>query len=237
MILEAFAQGIGGKVSEDYELQEGYSAFYGVVGIEPLWRRARSRDFYYLDNSFFDSARRTHFRVGVNRLQSWGDCTQRDRFNSLGIKVKPWRKGRHVVVVMQSEHFMNEVACWPLGSVGWQEYILNHLKLTTDRPIVVRHWSRDKTERARTLKADLQDAHMLVTHASAAANEALLEGVPVMVTDPECPAHLFASSYVESPRYEDGREEWAARLCNSMWTLEELRNGERLVRGSGSGWR
>jgi hypothetical protein len=227
LVLEAFAQGCGGKLAETYELKEGYSAFYGVVGLEPLWRQAKEFGYYYLDNSFFDAARGTHFRVAKNRLQDGSGIPDFHRLKRFGIQIKPWQRGRHIVVAMQSDHFMREVVGWTGGADGWQANVLNQLKKQTDRPIVVRHWNRDKHERAKSLKADLQGAHALITHASAAANEALIDGIPVFVTDPLCAAAPMGGTWdVENPAYPEGREEWAATLCNRMWTLDELRQGK-----------
>lgn len=221
VILQAFAEGAGGH-NED-----GPLSFYGVVGLEATWREARRvGEYFYLDNSFFDVSRGTHYRVSKNKLQESSGAPDWDRFKQLGIEVKPWKKGRHILVVMQSDHFMREVACWPGGSVGWQEWVLTKLKGETDRPIVVRHWSRDKNERARTLKQDLIDCHMLVTHASAAATEALLEGVPVTVTCDESAALDMSSWWgIEKPCYPENRCEWAAGLAAMQWDLEELRQG------------
>ena len=234
LVLEAFAAGCvgaihGGPVAR--ELSPGAAAFYGVVGIEHLLRQARAerRDYYYADNAYFDRARQKLFRVEKNGLQASGKVEPAyERLNALGITVKPWtRTGRHVLVVMQSPHFMREVAAYPGGAEGWQNDTLWALKKHTDRLIVVRHWSRDKAERARTLQDDLKNAWALVTHASAAANEAVLAGVPVFITGPcaALPMGLSQLEQIESPRRPDGREEWAAGLAARQWTLDEFRSG------------
>lgn len=222
LVLEAFAAGAGGQS------KDGTPAFYGVVGLESLWREARARgDYWYLDNAFLDCVRSTHFRAARNRLQDGAGKPDWVRFKSMGIEVKPWRKdGRHILVAMQSEHFMKEVAVWPGGAIGWQDTVLRRIKEATDRPIVVRHWSRDKNERMRSLQSDLKGAWALVTHASAAANEAVLNGVPVFVTDPLCAAAPMAGSWdIEKPNYPETRPEWAAGLAGRMWTLDEMREG------------
>lgn len=79
----------------------------------------------------------------------------------------------------------------------------------------------------RTLQEDLKDAHCVVTHMSAAANEALIAGVPVFVTG-LCAASPLASGSlkeIEHPRYPSGREEWLAGLAGAQWTLDEFRRG------------
>lgn len=228
LVLEAFTEGCAGRVVESMELEEGTAAFYGVVRLESLYRQARARgDWIYCDNAFLDVVRGTHFRAARNRLQDGAGKPDWARFKEMGIEVKPWRKdGRHIVVVMQSEHFMKEVVGWPHGAVGWQQDVLHRIKKSTDRPILVRHWSSNKAERAKTLANDLQNAWALVTHASAAANEALLAGVPVFVTE-DCAASPMAGEWnIDAPFYPEDREAWAAGLAAKMWTLEEMRAGD-----------
>lgn len=228
-ILEAFAAGCGGSMQQT--LRPGAAAFYGVVGLERTFAEARGdgRDWYYLDNAYVDAARGTHYRVGRNELQAARMLRPDfDRLGALNLEIKPWRRdGRHVVVAAQSDHFMQHVANWPRGGPAWLEHVLRALKRATDRLIVVRHWSSNKLERARSLRHDLDGAWALVTHMSAAANEAVLAGVPVFVTGPcaALPMGLSDLSAIERPRRPDGRHEWVAGLAGAMWTLEEMRMG------------
>jgi hypothetical protein len=223
LVLEALAAGTPPGA-------DGVPAFFGVVGIEGVWQEARSRgEYLYLDNAFLDSCRGTHFRVGVNALQTVAKQPNWDRRAQLKLGIEPWRRdGRHIVVAAQSAHFMEHVAGWPGGVTAWQLHVLESLNQHTDRPIIVRHWSRDKGERAKTLRQDLDGAWALVTHMSAAATEAVLAGIPVFTTG-ACAAREMGLSElekIENPRRPDGRQEWAARLAASQWTLEELAAGD-----------
>ncbi len=209
------------------ELEPGGAAFYGVrPGWLHLWEQAKreARDWFYLDNSFVDAGREAYFRVGVNATQSWSTRpSDGKRLAQLGVRVQPWRRtGSHIVVCLQSEDYMRPVANWPSGVLGWQEHVLRALRPHTDRLIVVRGKKAD-----RPLAQELGEAWLLVAHSSAAAVEALIAGVPVIVTDPACAASGFSSAFeaVESPRRPDGREEWAARLADSQWTSSEMRDG------------
>lgn len=204
--------------------------FYGHSPLG-LWQAARNdtaRVWYYADNSYFDVCRGRLYRVERNALQADGrGAPDWERWKSLQLGVRPWRRGgRHVVVCVQSDPFMREVARWPGGADGWQREVLLKLKLHTDRPMVVRTWSRDKARQAGSLGAELANAWALVTHSSAAANEALLAGVPVFVTG-ECAARAMAGELkdIESPRMPDGREAWAAALAARQWSIEEIRVG------------
>ena len=227
LVLDAFAAGAGGRIAnQTTALEAGSAAFYGVVGIEHLVRLsvAEGRDWFYGDNSFFDAGRGRFYRFARNAVQIARPAPpDHARLAALGVEVKPWKKvGRHIVVVEQSEHFLNLV-----GAKHWLLRVLTDLKLHTDLPLRVRRWSRDKASAAVTLRQDLEGAWALVTHMSAAANEALLAGVPVFTSGP-CAASPMASgqlSEIERPRYPEGREDWAAGLANSQWTLDEMRSG------------
>jgi hypothetical protein len=222
VILEAFAQGCGGEIRDSFE--PGPSAFFGVVGIEHMLNLclAEKREFYYGDNAFFDVCRTKYYRFSKNEIQlSRLGKPDFDRLKRLGIKPSPWKKGKNIIVVEQSPHFLNLV-----GIPGWLTLILSAIKQHSDRPVIVRRWSRDKQKAVSTLRADLQNAHCLITHMSAGANESLLSGVPVFVSGP-CAATPMSSgdlSNIENPKYPD-REEWAAGLANHQWTLDEMKSG------------
>lgn len=227
-MLEAFAAGCGGSIAAMTlpALRIGAAAFYGVVGIEHLFHVARlaGRDWYYGDNAYFDRARGRFFRFTRNALQLT-DLVKPDyaRLKALGITPRRAAGNRgHIVVVEQSEHFLHLV-----GEAGWLERTLAALRRHTGRPILVRRWRRDKDKAARTLGADLAGAWALVTHMSAAANEALLAGVPVFVTGP-CAATPLASGSladIERPIAPEDVEYWAAGLAARQWTLDEMRAG------------
>jgi hypothetical protein len=228
-VLEAFAAGCGGKLDSTLaqKLQPGDAAFYGVrPGWLHLWNQAKveKRNWYWLDNSWFDSSRETMFRVGCNAVQSWSHkLSTGTRLARLGVRIRPWQKrGAHIVVCNQSDEFMRTIARWPDGAAGWQRTIVKHLQASTERKIVV----RDK-QCPRPLAEDLKEAWLLITHSSAAAIEALISGVPVIVTDRDCASAGFSTPFdeIERPHYRDGREGWAARLADSQWTLQELRTG------------
>lgn len=192
-----------------------------------LWRQVQleQRRWYYLDNAYFDCVRGTQFRVGVEAFQATGaEAPDWRRYEALRIAVAPWQRlGRHIVVVPQSDWFLRGLC----GQGDWLADVLRTLKAHTDRPIVVRHWQSDKARAAADLQADLAGAWALVTHMSAAANEALLTGIPVFTTG-RCAATRMGLSElerIEQPRRPDGREAWAAALAGRQWTIDELRDG------------
>ena len=235
-VLDAFAAGVtasGGLGRLEPvtvpQLDSGAAAFYGVrPSWKHLWRQAlaEERDWYYLDNSWFDASRERYFRVGVNATQSWSPRpSDGTRLAALGVEVKPWRPdGRHIVVCPQSLEYLACVAGWAWGGQDWLKHVLHELKLNTDRRLIIRAKGG-----ARPLAADLIGARALVTHSSAAAIEALLAGVPAIVTDRSCAAAPLAMMFadIEAATIPEpaGRHDWAARLADSQWNLTELRDG------------
>ena len=232
-VLAAFAAGCGANVhlSGPNSLAPAPSAaaFYGVVGIEHLLNlaRAEAREWYYGDNSYFDSGRGKYYRFTKNAFQAVKPFAEADfdRLKALGVEIKPWRtEGSHIVIVEQSAHFHDISFAEP----HWASKVITELRKHTDRPLKVRYWRRDKDKASAALRNDLMGAWALVTHMSAAANEALAAGVPVFVSG-QCAAAPLASGElagIESAKTPDGRELWAARLSASQWTLEEMRNGK-----------
>ena len=205
---------------------DGAAAFYGVVGIEHLFAAAKWRVWYYGDNAYFNAGRGKFYRFTRCAFQETAPTVapDHDRLRKLGVSVRPWAiGGRHIVVVEQSPHFLKLSG----AGEGWLAETMITLRRHTDRPIIIRPWSRSKAKISATLEQDLKGAHALVTHMSAAANEALVAGIPVFCSI-QCAAGAFSGgdlSTIEHPLHRQGREDWAARLAAAQWTLDELRAG------------
>lgn len=193
--------------------------FYGVNETNAaVWERIldSGSDWYYIDNSYFDAMRGHQFRVTKNRVQvnPFGLKSDGVRFASLGLNLKPWQTNSHghVVVVEQSPSFMSTVAKDP----NWFHRTL--LDLDRERT-VVRGWHNDKLKQQATLVGDLRGAKFLVTHSSAAAVTATIEGIPPEV-DPmsamDCGALL----------YSDMRLRILEVLADNQFTINEMKNGE-----------
>jgi hypothetical protein len=224
-VCEAFIAGCANERHDNWP-----AVFYGVDDSNvDIWRSvlAERRPYYYIDNSYFDETRGTHFRVTRNGLQHTGvgktDCK---RFRALNIPIRPWRaSGAHVVLCPQSESFMRTLAAWPFTS-DWTAVTLEALARFTKRQLRVRSWNRDKTAAAATLDDDLDDAHALVTWSSAAAVTAVLRGVPIICTGPSAAAIMGGDvADIENLPRPALRENWAGVLADQQWTLQEMREG------------
>lgn len=223
----AFIRGCGGQIGTD-RLRDGAAVFYGVdASNESIWRqvKAQEREFYVIDNSYFDSSRQQYFRVTKNALQHSGIGTSDgQRFFSLGIPIQEWKTGgKHIVVCPQSDSFMRVMVG---AGQDWMPRTLDALSKLTKREIRVRAWSPDKGALSRTLVDDLEGAHALVTWSSAAAVTAVLAGVPV-VTLGQCAAEPMAGGLHEIewlPKRD--RVNWAGTLADNQWTLSEMKEGK-----------
>jgi hypothetical protein len=213
-ICEAFAAGV-----DDYKaivctsipnrLLDGDAFFYGVREQHAhLWMqcKAEGRNYYYADNSYFDCARESRFRVTKNAIQHRGiGETDGLRFKSLGLQVKPMRwNGEHVLICEQSEEFMRVVA----GDPDYFRRVTETVK-AWGMKVLVR-----KKDTPRRFTDDLAGAKLLVTWSSAAAVGALLEGVRVAVGPYCCATHAGSN-----------RKKWASVLADNEWTLEEMASG------------
>lgn len=197
--------------------------FYGVneTNLEAWrWVRACGEPFWYIDNSYFDHTRKTHFRVTKNALQcQWTLPNDGARWRAIEVPLKPWNcvwTGL-IVVCPQSDNFMHNVARYH------GNWLADTLKLIEERvdgkvPVIkVRPWSRDKKALSATLVGDLVGADWLFTHSSAASVAATIHGVPIHV-DPK--AALFGLR----PNDKE-REHAMGTLADNQWTLEEIRAG------------
>jgi hypothetical protein len=222
-VLEAFAAGCGGQMASTNveRLESGAAAFYGVrPGWSHLWRQAQieRREVYYIDNAFFDDAREERFRVGRNVVQMY-EFPKLD-YPSFRRPILPWREaGEHIVVCPQSNEFM---ICVERFTEQWTDWVTRRLRMYTTRPLIIRA-KRDR----RPLAEDLKGAWALVTHTSAAANEAIISGIPAFTTG-LCAAASMSNhdlAQIERPRCPNGREQWASSVAAHEWTLDEMRDG------------
>lgn len=204
-----------GKVRPVGEYKGGPAVVYGILrGCGDIVRRCEKsgRDYYFIDLGYFKRGHYAgYYRVTKNALQADGSGSfPSDRWDKLGIVLKPWRRGSKIIVCPPSQHQIE----W-FGLETWLEDTLG--QIDSDREVVV------KTKSSGPL--DLACAHILVTFASNAAVDAVVGGVPVISLGP-CAANQVSGrlSDINEPLYPD-REQWAANLAYGQFTLEEMRDG------------
>lgn len=220
---------IKGFSSRGYAIKQGFGDLWAGFGSVEAWDQLswyiKSRkDWYYVDHSYFDSARGSQFRITKNAMQVsyWNNELPRD-YKKLGNLLKDvpkqWRtQGSDIVICAQSEKHYNI-----LEDRDWLGRTIKSVTKYSDRPLVIR-----KPPITTPLEADLKNAWCVVTHSSCSAIAALLNGVPVITTGDSCSSFMGLSDpmNVENPKFpEIDRIDWLAMLAAHQWTLEEIKKG------------
>lgn len=218
--------------------------FYGLAsGLDRVFADYRTgRRAVYVDLGYWNRRKRTRWdgyhKVAVNSRHPTDYFQRRrhgpERFLQHGVEIKPWREdGRHILVAG-----MSAKAAYAEGLLPhqWERETIARLRQITRRPIVYRpkpNWGDAKPiigstfDKDSTLEQALADCHAVVAHHSNVAVDALIAGVPCV-----CPggvASLLSAHRledVENPPTPDGREQWAADLAWTQWTVDEMRLGK-----------
>jgi hypothetical protein len=188
---------------------------------------AQGREWVYVDNGYFKWGHFSgYYRVTHNAYMRDGTGKGSDRrWRRLGLSIKPWQRGGSFILVCPPPARFATLRRF--DEKAWLEITLAILRTHTDREIRIREKPSKRECRANPIQQAIKGAHALVSHSSNAAAEVLIEGYPVFCTDP-CASSIMGESdlsKIESPRYPDGREQWACDLAAGQWTIAEMRDG------------
>lgn len=218
--------------------------FYGLSdGLRAIFEhyRAEGKPVIFIDLGYWNRKKRTRFD-GFHKLvlnsrhpTEYFQNTRHpaDRFKALGVPILPWRKkGRHIIVAGMSA---KGAAAEGLAAEQWERNAVAELRKHTDRPIIYRpkpNWIGPRPIFGTTMQRDvplehaLRDAHAVVTHHSNVAVDAILAGIPAI-----CPYGVAACmsvpdfSMIEDLAMPDGREQWAADIAYTQYSVQEMQNG------------
>lgn len=165
----------------------------------------------------------------------------------LNLSLKPYRQtGDHILLCLQRN------GGWSMGDqsvLDWTANTIVTLRQFTDRPIRIRPHPGDKgalgylgsledpsvkamgveLSKNKSLIQDLAGCWAAINNNSSPVVGALIEGVPIFVTDPEksqCKEVANTDlSQIETPQMFD-REPWVRRLAMSHWNFDDLKSGD-----------
>ena len=162
----------------------------------------------------------------------------------IGIKLKPWRKnGNDILICCQRD------GGWSMGGeqlMPWLVKTVQQIRKVSDRRIVVRFHPGDKNilnhkrmlaryrlanvvvSHADNILQDFTNAHCVINFNSSPTIAAAIEGIPVIVLDPERSqaADVAHHSLNDIEKLKDfDREQWIQRMAQMHWTLDELKDG------------
>ena len=166
-----------------------------------------------------------------------------------GVQLEPWRRvGNHILLCLQRDGGWS-MAGWDV--VDWALKNIIEIRKYSDRPIRIRPHPGDKKARkycerimklcqGRGLKGlgisleghslvdDFTDCWAVVNHNSSPGVAAAIEGIPVILTDPErSQAREVATlgiNRIENPLMPD-RDAWIQRISQFHWSHAELQSG------------
>lgn len=213
--MAAFAQGCSGEMVEgaNPKYRPGVQVVWGLLrGAPQIVEQAKERGdpWFCLDHGYF---RRGHtdgyYRVTYRGYQKTVvEDRPSDRWEALKLSPGTTARGADVVLVPPAANVQAVFGpYWPPA-------------LETGRKVLV------SRKDGKPWYEKFKSAHMVVTYNSIAAVEAVVRGVPVMVTG-ESAAQVFSSPSVESPVVpeDEDRARWAWSLAYGQFTLEEMRDG------------
>lgn len=228
LICKAFAMGAPASAQG--------SVFFGTEGVMDAFVRAKTcgEPWFYCDNSYIDKHRGIYFRVTKNALQvdPCDKTSDGKRFAKLNVPIKERQtSGAGTLLVPQSDQFMKSI-----GMPGWaavtSEKTLKWLEHGSAAfSFKVHPWDRNKDKRNATFAEMLPSTRLVITHSSAAAITALLEGVPAISTSHTAAAYWLGGPFdplnVRDPVLPsvEERQHFANVLADNQFTLGEFRDG------------
>ncbi len=140
------------------------------------------------------------------------------RHHNHNFEIKPWREGGDEIIVL-AQRGIGEAT-----DLMWAELLCQKIQKMTKRPVRLRpHPGKSPPP----LEPDLENAHAVITYASAAGIKSIAYGVPAFYLMPDwigSPAAVYGTD-IEKPFMGD-RQPMFHRLGWSQWTATEVSSGE-----------
>ena len=164
--------------------------------------------------------------------------------NKLGVDMHPWRvSGEHILIIGQNEEGIGATNLTKMGMTfkEWSELQINNIRLYTDRKIIYRPHRHQRflpevevddceiieLSHEIPISEHLKNCWCMVTAASGAAVDALVNGIPVITSDGLSVAYNVSEhslENIESPAMKD-RAQWLYDLAYTQWSVYEMRKG------------
>jgi hypothetical protein len=252
IICNAMAEGIravGDKptIRQDTEYREPsapIAVFYGFIGNLPKIMadyRAAGLHAVYIDLGYWSRHKTNRWdgyhKISVNGRHPTPYFMNRRhdaaRASSLGIKIRPWSSGSHILIAGMSGRSAETEGFQP---EEWECAAIDDLRRYTSRPIVYRpkpSWKEAKpiqgvgySARLKPIDSVLNNCHAVVTHHSNVAVDGLIGGVPAFCWHGVAASKSLQDlSKIEAPYRPEGREDWAAAIAWTQFDPIEMRAG------------
>lgn len=170
-----------------------------------------------------DSQGRQLYAISISQHHHGIPVGSEDRLSALGVELKSWREGEHILVCAQ-RGIGSRIMRSPNN---WHGNAAVRLAQLTKRPIRLRLHPGNQPPKI-PLEDDLRDAHACVIWSSGSGVKALSLGVPVFFDAPRwiCEGAALRSWGMETPcRDDDRRLEAFQRMAHCQFTVDEIGSG------------
>ena len=190
------------------------------------------------------------WRIGLNHINNFGIFgNQQDldptRPQILGVSLQPVNQHRRDEILIACQH--NASLQWSdqPSMEQWVKQTILEIKKHSDRKIVVRPHPRSQIrekfiDAVIELPKKLVDSyddfdinynyHCVINHNSGPAVQAAIHGTPV-ICDSSSLAHPISEKWENLEKLQlPDRDEWFLKLCHSEWTVEEISQGQPILR-------
>ncbi len=248
--IKAFAQGCKAKLIEGWKYEPAdIAVVFGVRknAVPQSWQRGKILDkqrrdggrCLILETGYVNrgDGEKHHYAAGWNSFNGRADFRNAgmasDRWEKLGIQLRPWRdSGPRFVVCAQIPW---DASVQHHDHIGWCQMVCARLGKLPGASVVFRphpmasgvnYGVRGVEISSGPLVTD--EPSIVVTFNSNSAVEAVIGGVPAVAMDTGSMAWPVTAHALEdalSPVRCD-REQWTSDLAYAQWNLEEMRSGE-----------
>lgn len=199
----------------------------------------RKKHVIILEKGFIK--RDKYYMVGFDGLNNKADFANGgsppDRWNNLGVKIKPWTtNGKNILVCGQVP---SDASVQNVDIIQWCAYAISQIKKITERTIVFRPHplAINRTPAiigasysTNTFEDDLRNSMAVVTYNSNAATDAILGGVPAFTFDAGSMTWDITShniNDINNPHYplKEDLQQWANNIAYTQWNKEEMECG------------
>jgi hypothetical protein len=211
---------------------------------QDVWKTFRDagRDVIVLEVGMLQRGRTWKMGLnGVNRRAWFGQGSQGNRAQILGIHLQPWHQGKNIVIAVQRSD--SEQWSGLPESNAWVEQTVAKIKSVTDRPIVVRPHPRQRisgiegvtvrqprpvanTYDSFDFETDLANAWCVINENSGPGCQSVIAGVPAFVGTDSLAAPVANLNLldIEKPWMPD-RTAWLEDIAHTEWTTQEIASG------------
>ena len=195
--------------------------------------------------------RNESFKIGINGVNAKADFANETfddkRWPLFKHSLKPWKDTGNKIIILGQHHTSEQWAGMPAMN-RWFENQITEIRKHTDRHIELRPHPRnsiifdvkkfknvsirypvmDRTTIDDTdFKNVLQDAYAVVNYSSNPAMEAVINGVPVFVSEDSLCHEVGNTTFdnINNPTKPD-RQNWAYKLSYTEWFADEIAEGK-----------